>query len=499
MNTSAGLDKWREYFRSANSDIFDIIEKAIVVAASDCPYDFKLKRDRIAETLFACKITKCFGCDRLELAVPNGDDDVEKSEDKFIKSGIEAGGSKDTKESKVNSSIRDDGDDDADDDDNRKVMVMEMNVNHVGDDSYADVEALTDEIEEESQFYGEVLRIKEILDNYEEELLMTMMIGSLCFIDSHLIDLKYSDALLFDSLRRLQLMPLSVESLKATEIGKSVSALRKHGSGKVRNLVRTLLEDWKIMVVLWCDATTAIAGTEIQTESVKTSVVEEEEGLPSPPLDEGAFFATPTSMELSQFFDGMDDDGNHHNCGELNKNRENVRSKPTVEKTDTHHKSKTGSRHPSNDKTGEPNRNLEVVLRKEVPPKPNGPPGGERGLCVPKTSNYESGPGRPKPVVKPKVDDINKFQQSHDKGTVQKKPTPPQNKKLSRNNEASVRMKLEAAKRKLHERYQEVENAKKHRTIQVVELRDLPKQSVAQTNQQARPGNRNRNWANGRR
>lgn len=39
------------------------------------------------------------------------------------------------------------------------------------------------------------------------------------------------------------------------------------------------------------------------TESVKTSAVEEEEveeeGLPSPPLDEGAFFATPT-MELSQ-------------------------------------------------------------------------------------------------------------------------------------------------------------------------------------------------------
>lgn len=36
------------------------------------------------------------------------------------------------------------------------------------------------------------------------------------------------------------------------------------------------------------------------TESVKTSAVEEEEGLPSPPLDEGIFFATPTSMELSQ-------------------------------------------------------------------------------------------------------------------------------------------------------------------------------------------------------
>lgn len=43
-----------------------------------------------------------------------------------------------------------------------------------------------------------------------------------------------------------------------------------------------------------------VKGAEMTTESAKTSVDEEEEGLPSPPLDEGAFFATPTSMELSQ-------------------------------------------------------------------------------------------------------------------------------------------------------------------------------------------------------
>ncbi|KAK6125196.1 hypothetical protein DH2020_041062 [Rehmannia glutinosa] len=397
-NTSSSLDKWREYFRSANSDIFDIIEHAIMVAASDCPYDFKLKRDRIAETLFACKVTKCFGCDRVELAVPNGDG-LEKSEDKY-KSGIEAG---------------------------------------------ADC---------------------------------------------------YSDSLLFDSLRRLQLMPLSVETLKATEIGKSVNALRKHGSKEIRNLVRTLIEDWKIMVDTWVDATTAIAGAEIGTESVKTSVVEEEEGLPSPPLDEGAFFATPTSMELSQFFDGMDDDGNPRNNWEINKNRESGR-KPTLEKTDTR-KWKIESPEDTRPKA-EPKRNPEAVLKKQAPPKPNRPLVGERGPGGPKPSNYESGPGRPKPAVKPKVNNEVKVQQKSDKGTIQKKPMPPQQEKLNCNNEASVRMKLEAAKRKLQERYQEAENAKKQRTIQVVELRDLPKQNVAPRNQHMRPGNHNRNWANGRR
>ena len=42
-------------------------------------------------------------------------------------------------------------------------------------------------------------------------------------------------------------------------------------------------------------------GSEGTPDSVKPSVVDEEEGLPSPPMDEGAFFAAQTgSMELSQ-------------------------------------------------------------------------------------------------------------------------------------------------------------------------------------------------------
>lgn len=45
------------------------------------------------------------------------------------------------------------------------------------------------------------------------------------------------------------------------------------------------------------------AGAEGTPDSINPSVVDEEEGLPSPPLDEGAFFATqPTSMELSQVY-----------------------------------------------------------------------------------------------------------------------------------------------------------------------------------------------------
>lgn len=149
---SGSLDNWRNYFRAANGDIFDIIDHAVMVAALDCPKEFKLRRDRIAEKLFTCKLTRCSGCDRVELAVPGSEFD--EDEDGMIgckrdECEFEGGGSK---ESKVNSS-RDD----------------HVNNQIVSNFSYGDAEALTDEIEEESQVVGEVLRIKEILHSSEDE------------------------------------------------------------------------------------------------------------------------------------------------------------------------------------------------------------------------------------------------------------------------------------------------------------------------------------------
>lgn len=110
---SGSLENWRNYFRTANSDIFDIIDHAIMVAASDCPKEFRLRRDRIAERLFSSRLTRCSGCDRVELAVPAGEEEEEAVDDdggckssEFDRDGceFEAGGSK---ESKANSS-RDD-------------------------------------------------------------------------------------------------------------------------------------------------------------------------------------------------------------------------------------------------------------------------------------------------------------------------------------------------------------------------------------------------------
>ncbi|XP_042003102.1 probable mediator of RNA polymerase II transcription subunit 26b [Salvia splendens] len=450
------LDKWRDYFTTANSDIFSVIEHAIMVAASDFPFDFKLKRDRIAEMLFTCRLTaKCIGCNKAELCVAY-DDCVKEI----------GGDGKDSKGSKVSSNSR--GREEVGDDDHREVMEANAD-NQARDQDYADAEALTDEIEEETQFLEEVARIKEVIDEREGK----------------------SEEVLFESLRRLQLMPLSVEILKTTEIGKSVNALRKHGSKEIRNLVRRLVEDWKLMVDAWVSAMTAIAGANCTTETEKTSGVEEEdeeeEGLPSPPLDEGAFFAAPTSMEWSQFFDGMDDDGNLQNCGEFNKNQKNGRTRTDVPTRKS--EGPNDSRVPPKDLKAGNRRNQESMTKKESPPlKPNTP-------ARPKPPSNEMGTRRPNPVAQPNGNYVFKAQQN---GTIPKKPPTQQQEKLNRVNGASHQMKLEDAKRKLHERYQEAEKAKKQRTIQVVELRDLPKQSLGRGNHHTKPGNQHRQWAQGR-
>ncbi|KAL6997706.1 hypothetical protein U1Q18_007832 [Sarracenia purpurea var. burkii] len=451
---SGSLDNWRDYFRTSNSDIFDIIEHAIMVAASDCPQEFRLRRDRIAETLFSSKLARCLRCHSMELSVPGDDDDEDEGGcksgfDRDGYGGIESGGSK---ESKVNS-CRDDQ--------------VEMNMNQVSNYSYGEAEALTNEIEEESQIVAEVLRIKEILDNCQDE----------------------SGSVLYDSLRKLQLMALTVDILKSTEIGKSVNALRKHKSQEIRHLARTLIEVWKDMVDEWVNTTANIGGAEGTPESVNPSVVDEEEGLPSPPLDEGAFFAAPT-MELSQFFDGMDDDGNPRNSGEFNKNRENGR-KPSRE---NQHIPKPKQEIPRETLVPTNNRNGEQ-LKKQVPLMKKQ---ADDVVKANKPSNTESGPGRPTKVnVEKKVSNEAKLQRKPEVGTIQKKPLAVQQDKLKCLDDSA---RLEAAKRKLHERYQQAENAKRQRTIQVMEIHDLPKQGIAShRNSNTRPGSHNRHWANGRR
>ncbi|KAL5994748.1 hypothetical protein ACLOJK_024801 [Asimina triloba] len=436
---SGTLDYWRNLFRSADYDIFQVIEYAIAVAASDKPKEFRLRRGRIAEKLFSSRLSRCFGCNRVELAVPH--ENEEEGEHPFDGT---------SKESKVNSSP----------DDTSELMNRPSNY------SYDEAEALTNVIEEETQIAGEVLRIKEILSNHREE----------------------SEDLLFESLRRLQLMVVSVEILKATEIGRAVNAVRKHGSKKISHLARTLINEWKAMVDEWVANAPAIASsvTGGTPDSVNPSGLDEEIGLPSPPLDEGAFLATQTtSMELSQFFDGMDEDGNPQSNRDLDKNHRDER-KPTSATNIAMRQLKP------HQEVNVPKEDKILVSKQEATNRQSKP------------MNTDVGPGRPKIVSEDKAGGNAKLQQQGTKVPQRNVPAsmprkPPTNVLQDFSDELSVHAKLEAAKRKLHEGYQQAENAKKQRTVQFMDFHDLPKPGNGHRNLHLKLGIRNRHGSHGHR
>ncbi|MQM14726.1 hypothetical protein Taro_047661 [Colocasia esculenta] len=503
MATESGrLDYWRKFLGSANSDIFDVIENAILVAATDYPKEFRSRRDRIAERLFSCQLPRCSGCERVK------EEAVQEEEGEFVVGegrGEGAVGGAVEKESKVNSCVSE----------------REVDANRVASNySYDEAEALTEEIEEEGQMFGEVLRIKEILSNKEDE----------------------SEAVLYESLRRLQLIVVSVDVLKvamkllllsgkldvhivgrnvATEIGKAVNPLRKHRSKEIRHLVRTLLDGWKAMVDQWMNATAP--PTESTPESMNPSVADNGEGLPSPPMDEGALFATQTAMELSQFFDGMDDDGNMQTNDEFGKCQERGRRSSMENRSNAMRKQQVSNQSVISEDDSQMRK--QEVLKKQAkqPEVINKRSNLQKFFCIPQKpqddlnkqcrepeghnrqnrqsgSNAAAGPVRPQKTMfmENRFDNNTRFQQQKEAAGIQKKPLTGLQDTPKSSGEISVRDKLEAAKRKLQERYQQAEDAKRQRTVQVMELQDIPKQGPNNRQPFTKAGNNNRYWANGR-
>ncbi|CAA7388991.1 unnamed protein product [Spirodela intermedia] len=433
------LDYWRKHFRSADSDIFIVIEHAILIAASDYPAEFRNRRDQITERLFSCQLPRCFGCDRIK------EQAFEVEGEEFSGgTGVLATGCGE-KESKVNC-----GTDERQEDEDLKWVSSNY--------SFDEAEALTEEIEEENQIIGEVLRIKEIIVNKDYE----------------------SDSRLFESLRRLQLMALSVEVLKATEIGKALNGLRRHSSRQISQLVSSLIGAWKILVDEWMDATAAL--TEGTPESKAPSVVEDEEeegGLPSPPMDEGALFTTPGAMELSQFFDGMSDDGCAQKDDGSGKRAEDRMKKPSAQ----NQKRSMRKHQPSNKQEESPQEPVAERCRPQAEV-----PLAQRKLS---SSSVASGPGRPQKACVAKVN--GSFQKRQGSSGTGKKTSSSSH---NLHEEIPVCAKLEAAKRKLHEGYQQAENAKKQRTIQVMELHDLPKRGLSRRQPFIKQGSRSQHRTN---
>eukprot|EP01018_Ginkgo_biloba_P034700 Gb_25854 [translate_table: standard] len=456
------MERWRKFFESAGTDICTLIENAIMVAASEYPQELRVRRDRIAQRLFTCRLLRCGECDALTLASPDCEDDnikgvaIPRCEDHHHSKGSRD----DSGDNKVTSSSN------------------EVGRQRTSNYSYDEAEALTEEIEEESQIMREVDRIKDILANPDE-----------------------SEKQLYESLRRLELMQLSVDTLKATAIGKIVSRLKKHSSKEIRSMAKQLVSGWKDLVDVWVKtagdvAAAAIVGT--SPDSVSPEAIEDENGLPSPPLDEGAFFTTQTtSIEMSQFFDGMDDDGNPrvvdghndsgydddekqclvgpcHNIkqsihqGDLvressiyrkqgttggDKERGKVRSRIQNKKNNVCNGNLLSSTNCANNSDGLPLHSSDCAIASSMPLR------NSNGM--PEQSKHREN-------VQQWTDSI--------KNEIKPGFLPSQNKPKC-SDDVSVRVMVEAAKRKLQEGYQHAENAKRQRTIQVMDLQDLPRQN----------------------
>lgn len=452
---SGSTDYWRKFFDTANGDIFEVIHAAITVAVEDCPKEFKTRRDEIAEKLFTCRLPRCLGCDGVEVKVDDDEGDDVK------------GSSGDGKENNNNHNNNNNNNNKGSYSTN-VLTPSDLNGNQVSCISYNEAEALTDIIEEERLIIEDVFRIKEVLLNSED----------------------VSSSVLFDSLRRLELMDVTMQTLQTTSIGTAVSALRKHPRKEIAKLARNLVKSWKTLISEWIAATEAAKVSNDSPDSVKPSLTDEEEcGLASPPLDEGLFFASDafapeaTSMEFSKFFDGLDDDGNLDGWRNDDGNAQNVVSEPRVVQRENSSVQNRKPQYPR-EQTVLPKDKHEPVIRQIKPSD------SDLGCRKPLKGGFEQ-----------KVNNEVKFQEKLNPTRTQKKAAQGEPDK-SRATGNPLDQKLENAKRKLHQGYQQAENAKKQRTIQVMDLQDIPKQSFGNNskNSQTRPGSHNnRHWANGRR
>ncbi|VVA97157.1 unnamed protein product [Arabis nemorensis] len=245
-------------------------------------------------------------------------------------------------------------------------------------------------------------------------------------------------------------MSISVDILKDTEIGKAVNGLRRHSSDTISKLAKTLLGEWKELVDQWMNTPKEISGAEGTPESANLSVLDEEEAFPSPPHDLDFFAPDPNGFELSQIFDCLDCDGNP---------RDSVGSK--------HERTLPSSARGRLEDTNEANvvgrYNKDQQMRRkeaDVRPMKHSATDFDEPRRQPKQSGEQKAPA------------------------IQRKPlvVAEQKRKLAESQQDKLKdldpdARFEFAKRKLQESYQQHENAKRQRTIQVLET--IPKQSKA--------------------
>ncbi|KAJ1292132.1 hypothetical protein BS78_02G369100 [Paspalum vaginatum] len=445
---------WLGYFRGAGDNvvIFDAIDAAITVAASDHPAALRERRDAIAERLFTALLVTGAGA----AAVPGAGAGAAAA----AAQGAAAGGTP-VAGAPTPAQLHPEG----------AASVPSLC-------SSDRAEAVTDDGAPrcDDPVLAETERIKAALLNDQEK----------------------SEAELLELLRRLEELDLPFDTLDVTAIGKAVSNFRKHSSKQIRNLVRSLIEGWKHTVDVWIARRREAVVDQTPQSMGPSSLEQEDRGAASIHMDEGDLLATPsTTIRLSQenpgskFSDGMDSDGSFmSNAGRdfgQRMNQEPARRPQPM-----------GQRYDPDPYW----RQEQPAMRQARPQEMSNGQTKEQFVAemLARPSNTESGPGRPQ--ARPR--------QQQDASPAHGRPqSAPSEKSVAHHDANSVRAKLElaknakleATKRKLQEGYQEFDNAKKQRTVQMVDPQNLPKQGNSRNFQPSgKPRNSggfngNRNWS----
>ncbi|KAJ7528933.1 hypothetical protein O6H91_15G026000 [Diphasiastrum complanatum] len=452
------LHQWRSFFESSGTDLMTVIDRAITIASLDTPRDLLLRREGFTEKLFAPSLRSPSELIELENAGSDGrDSDVLQ--------------------------VKDEGRNEIDDGHDR---VSDPEMDDRAAYGYAEAEALSDEMEEESRQMKEILLIKDRLMNYHQS----------------------EEEEIFQSLKTLESMNISFEALRETEIGKQVNNFRKHSSKRVQSVARRLVRFWKTVVNEWYKS----AG-DLSAGALPGSLEENdgEFGLPSPPLDEGALLvARTTSLEMNQLFEFIDDDLSA-GSGETNSlvDDENLHTDFSQNSLNDGLQFQLPAKHKSSEFAGNKSRpikeSVELDKMKKGADIRKGPDSGPSNAFRKKEKEASRGDQgstvnkdifpRDKGARDSRISANNDFTTKPSNGLLQ---TVRRNENLVRKPDVlskqqekglkhgvtekqgtpevmSVTDRLAAAKRRLQEGYQQAENAKKQRTVQVMELQDLPK------------------------
>eukprot|EP00250_Pteridium_aquilinum_P009651 c18828_g1_i1 orf=531-1838(+) len=409
------MERWRSFFSKTGEDLWTIIEQAIVLAANDYPEEFKEKRCDIAEMLFARR--------------PHlGDPDVTRLSASVV----------------TNCTNRMDVDE-LRDDEHVSIHKKEQ-AGHNGERDHIEfcsVEACDDGADDHASISTVVCNIKETLD-----------------------DTMQSDEAVLHGLQRLESLHISVDVLKATEIGKQVNNLRKHTCKEIRLLAKGLVRQWKELVDDWVNRAKTSNGP--SGEGLATSKRDiEEEGMFLISADKGVHFTTQQPS------------GNPQHCYYDMKPRDSYLEAPEERGSSSRAELSGLGRNERLEKSQFDSR--DAVGKEVVEDESNVVTDRLLGM---KGSNGSLGPGRPSMDVvagkgtglsrscgfgKPSTEGSNVSSQKQKQSRL---PTISQP-RFTYNEGVRLEEKSEASKRKSQEGYSQVENAKKQQTAHPMNFKDV--------------------------